>query len=502
MGLAAAAVAVLSIAPALGATLDDEIAKAQREVKEGDWTQAIDDWRLLYNKGVAEAPAQLCMLYFDARQGAFEADRVADWCRRAAARNDAWSLYRMGALYLAGLGIAQNVDQAQAYCAAAIARDKAVPAAYCLAAAQKQHNEAAQAQLRLPQPRPPAPASPVKPDGTPEENCSRAFTASPFDAASVTVWCGKAAAAGDPEAQYRLALVKLTGLDGTPDLDAAELDCRRADASAKVHTPTAFCLAAVAQLRNAAASAALSRQTGAIDIDPTTGQALPKLGGNPFAVDQLLDLPHTTATGLAFTCRQLIQWAQYETPGLSILNPGDTVFGRRLVDYRPEDFTALDRAAVDCAAATKPLDADGSLARSFAALRNSLPALENRQAGLLQAQRANQADAAQIAAVDRTYRTSHVALSSYSTQESACIERVKRSWPPGQQSNGQRALEIGGSSRTSENGRTVAYGTATIVDTATPQRATVAVSQYRCTFDNATGEIASFQLSPGFAATR
>src|SRR5262249_44839920 len=98
---------------------------------------------------------------------------------------------------------------------------------------------------------------------------------------------------------------------------------------------------AIAHLRQVAAGVAMSRQTGAIDADPTTGRALPKTDANPFAVDQRLDLPRSTPTGLSFTCRQVIQWTQFEAPGLSILNPGDNLFGRRIVDYRPADFSAL-----------------------------------------------------------------------------------------------------------------------------------------------------------------
>src|SRR4029077_3705738 len=99
-------------------------------------------------------------------------------------------------------------------------------------------------------------------------------------------------------------------------------------------------------------------------------------------------------------------------------------------------------AAVTCAEATAPVDPDGSLSQIFATFRKSLHGLEDRQTALLKVQRANRADAAQMAEVDRTYQTSPIALSSYSAQESACIDRVRRSWQASRQNNGHRDLDI------------------------------------------------------------
>jgi hypothetical protein len=498
--------ASLSIAHAFAITPDDDTSSARQAVQQGDWPQAIADWQRLYLKGDPEAPAQLCALYFDARQGKFEISRVMDWCRRAAGKNDAWSLYRMGVLYLVGLGVDQDADQAQALCAAAGLREARVPAGFCLAVASTEKEQVAQEQLRLPRAGPPAAATAANPDATPEQNCDRAFTATPFDAATASTWCGKAAGAGDPEAQYRLGLMKLMGVGGPRDLDMAEADCVRAGASAKPHTATGFCIAAVAQLRQATASLAFSRHTGAIDAAPTTGRALPKTHTNPFAADRELDAPRTTPTGLSFTCRQVIQWALFEAPRLSILKPRDTLFGRRIIEYRPADFAALDQIAVACTKATSAVDPDGSLAKNFTTFRKSLRALEERRAELRNEQRNSRDETAQIAEVDNIYRTAHTAppdvgtISIYSAQESACVDRVKRGWQASGQNNGHRALEINGSNRVTENGRYVAYGVVNIVVTDSTKRDVSSVSMYRCTFDKGGREIAKFELLPGFSS--
>ena len=498
--------ALLSITHAFAIPPDDDTSSARQAVQQGNWPQAIADWQRLYVKGDPEAPAQLCALYFDAPQGKFEVSRVTDWCRRAAGKNDAWSLYRMGVLYLVGLGVDQDADQAQALCAAAGLREPRVPAGFCLAVASTEKEQAAQEQLRLPRPRPPAAASAVDPDATPEQNCDRAFTSTPFDAATASTWCGKAARDGDPEAQYRLGLMKLMGVGAPRDLDMAEADCVRAGASAKPHTATAFCIAAVAQLRQATASSVISRHTGAIDADPTTGRPLLKTDTNPFATDRALDAPRTTPTGLSFTCRQVIQWALFEAPGLSILKPGDTLFGRRIIEYRPIDFAALDQIAVACTKATAAVDPDGSLAKNFTTFRKSLRALEERRAGLRNEQRVSRDETAHIAQVDRVYQTAHIAppdtgtISIYSPQESACVDRVRRSWQASSQNNGHRALDISGSNRVTENGRYVAYGVANIVVTDSTQRDVSSVSMFRCTFDKGGSGLTEFQLMPGFSS--
>ena len=492
--------ATLSIAAA--ATPEPDETSARQAVQQGDWPRAIADWHELYIKGDPAAPGELCTLYFGARQGAFEAARVVDWCRKASGNGDAWGLYRMGLLYLAGLGVDRNVDQAQALCAAAAYRDPLVPAGFCLAAAREEKEQESREELRLPRPLTPTATTAILPGGTAAQQCDRAFVTTPFDTAAAAAACGKAAGEGDRQARYRLGLIRLFGVAGPRDLDLAEADCRRAGAAA-APPATDFCLAAAAQLRQAAASLAISRHTGAIDVDPTTGRALPKTDSSPFAADRVLDEPRRTATGLSYNCRQVTQWALFEAPDLSILTPRDTLFGRRVTDLAPGDFAAMDQAAAGCAAATAALDPDGSLAEEFATFRRSLGALKTRQAELRAAQSRGHADAALAAQVDQSNRSSRLTSpASVTPQESACIERVRQAWRASGQSNG-RSLEIRDTRMAAESGRLVAYGTANIVNAETVQHDVIAASMFSCTFDHGTGDrVANLRLQPGFSAAR
>jgi TPR repeat protein len=489
----------LSIAPAAAAR-EPDAASARQATQQGNWPQALADWHELYIKGDPDAPGQLCRLYFDGRQGEFAAARVVDWCRQAAGKGDADGLYRMGLLYLVGLGVGQDVDQAQALCAAAVQRGKPVPAGFCLAAARAEKAQAARETLQLPAAPAPAPAMAAQPGGSPAQQCDRAFTATPFDTPAAAAACGKAAGDGDAEARYRLGLMRLLGVPGPRDLDLAEDDCRSAGEAAGAHPAAVFCLEAVAQLRQAAASLAISRHTGAIDVDPTTGGVLPKTDTSPFAVDRVLDEARQTTTGLSYTCRQVTQWALYEMPGLVILQPSDSLFGRQIIDYRPADFAALERLADECTKATAAVDADGSLRRQFATFRRSIRALETSQAELHQQRLVRRDEAAAIKSVEQAYRTSHLTMAIYSPQEQACIRRVKQSWRASGRDTGHRALEISASNRESENGRFVAYGVANVVETDSTQRGVLSISMYRCTFDKGDDSIANFQLSPDFAS--
>ena len=499
--LAVAALAMsLLVAHAFAATLEADEASGRQAMQQQNWPQAIADWQQLYLKGDPAAPAQLCWLYFDARQGKFEASRVTDWCRRAAGMNDAGSLYRMGLLYLVGLGVDQNVDQAQALCTAAALRDPRVPAGFCLAAARQEKERAAQEELQLPAATRPAASAAVNEGGSLAQICDRAFNSMPFDAGAAAKWCERASTDGDLEAQYRLGLMNLLGVGGRRDLDIAEADCVRAGTGTKPHSATAYCIAAAAKLRERTASLAISRSTSAIDADPTTGQALPKTGGNPFAVDHVLQQRRTTQTGLSFSCQQVAQWALYEAPDLAILRPSDTLFGRRIVDYGPADFAALEQLADACTRDTAALDADGSLRQQFATFRQSIRPLEARQTQLAQQLRTSRDEAAKINSVDQTYRTSHITMTIRSAQEEACISRVKQSWQASGRDDGHHAVEIGTSSRGSENDRLVAYGIANVVETDSARRAVLSISTYRCTFDQGDGNIAKFQLSPGFTS--
>ncbi len=497
---ASLSVATGTVASAAAREPDDTAQAARQAMQQHDWPRAIAVWQQLYIKGDHDAPGQLCGLYFDGRPGKFETARVTDWCRRAAAGGDGWSLYRMGLLYLVGLGVGRNIDQAQALCVAAGRNAAGVPQGFCLAAANKQQQQAAQEAL-LPVPAAPdAATGQVESGATPEVNCNRLFTATQFSPAATVRWCGKAAADGNAEAFYRLGLMKLLGVGGPRDLAAAKADCAHADASAQPHTSTAFCLAAIAQLTRATSELAVSRDMGTVDADPTTGLPLPKTAPDPYAADRVLDAPHTTPTGLAYTCRQVSESALYEMPGLSILTPSDALFGRRIIDYRPADFSALDHAAATCAQATATVDQDGSLAKNFATFRQSLPALRVRQAALLADRRRAAAEAARIREVNQAYRSGPVAgLSVRTPQENACIEQVRRAWQASAGNAPNRGLEIRDSQRDAESGHFLAYGIANVVATDADQRRVIATSMFTCTFADDSNRIAKLQLLPGFS---
>ena len=489
---------------ALAATRDVDVADARKAVQERDWPRAIADWHELYVKGEREAPAQLCGLYFDARQGEFDAARVVDWCRRAAANGDAWARLRMGLLYLAGIGVDRDANQAQVLCAAAESLGKPdVPAGFCLAAVAIENQRTAQSALQPPQPETRAAAMP-DPAATPSEACRQLFAAAILDVAATAESCKKAAAGGDAEALHRLGLMELVGLAGPRDLDAAARDCGRAQANSEGQVSTAFCTVAAADLRRAATGLALSRHTGAIDVHPATGLALPKTETDPYAVDRLLDAPHTTSTGLAYTCRRISLWAVYEAPGFTVLTPRDTLFGRPIIAYRAPDFAALDTAAAACAKAVAGFDPRGSIVPTFTTFRHSLAALKTRQAALVREQQQNRQDADLIAQVDRTARSgSFIASSNVSAQEGACIERVKQAWRASGQQSRRRSLEVRDTRLVTEGGRFVAYGRANILDLDTTQRDVIAASTFNCTFDQNSGSrIAAFDLRPGFAASR
>jgi TPR repeat protein len=501
-GLAIAA-SVLQ-ATAFAASHDVNPSAAGKAVQEGNWTQAIADWHDLYIKGEREAPAQLCGLYFDARQGKFDAARVIDWCRRAAANGDAWARYRMGLLYLTGTGVDRDPGQAQLLCASAAgAGQPDVPAGFCLAAVTIENERAARDALQPPRPPPRAAGSPA-PTVQPEQACRQAFVATIFDAAAAASACRKAAAGGDGEALYRLGLMQLVGLGGPRDLDAAERDCAHAQAKSNGRVSTAFCAVAAALLRRAAAGLALSRQTGAIDVHPATGLALPKTEGDPYVGDRLLDEPRMTPTGLAYTCRQMSSWAIYEAPGFTVLKPRDTLFGRPIIAYRPADFAALDNAAASCANALAGVDPRGSLAPNFAAFRRSLDTLKARQVTLLKEQQVSRQDAALIEQLDRDYRTGrYMGSPNLTTQEGACIERVRQAWRASGRENRRRSLEIRDTSLATEGGRYVVRGTANTVSLDTAQREVIAGSAFSCTFEPGASErVATFSLEPGFYAKK
>lgn len=375
--------------------LRSELLAARQAAAQEDWPKALREWQALYVEGNAEASGQLCRMYFDARQGQFDLSLVTQRCRRAAANGDAGALYRMGLLYLIGLGVDWNIDQARALCAAAqsataqtTASDPDIAAGFCLAVIAQEDAKAAQAALRaIPASRPAA--DPGQPSAaSPAQQCETSFTAQTalFAAAETLRSCSKAANAGDSRALYRVGLMKLMGLGGPRDLAQAEADCSKAQAHSAGRISAAFCLAAIVKLRRDAQSLALGRALGNIDSSPVTGLPLPKTEADPYLADRLLNARHRTDTGLEYTCRQIQQWARFEAPGLVILTPRDKLFGRKIVDYRPADFAALRDAAASCIATLAVADSGGTLRGDFTTFRDSLGALAARQATLRAAQ--------------------------------------------------------------------------------------------------------------------
>jgi hypothetical protein len=377
----AACLAAVSVA---AADQNDDVRVARQAVQDKDWGRAVAAWEQLYMAGSPEASLQLCRLYFDGRQGAFEANRTTDQCRRAAASGDAGALYRMGLLYIMGLGVDQNLDQAQALCSAALQSDPPVPARFCLAAVNHEKGRQDEALLRT-LPASPSTAPTTDAGATASLDCERAFigVGAGFDAAGAIRFCASAAASGDAAAQYRLGLIALVGLGGPRDLDVATTDCARAQAASNGDISAGFCTAAAAQLRQSAANLALSRATNSVDPDPTSGLPLPKTQFDPFAMDQFLDTPRSTSAGLKFTCRDINFWGMFEAPGLGIVTVRDVVFGRKLVDYQPADYQEIDRAAADCDAGVTAIDSRRVTEFFYRQFRESLPALRARQVALV-----------------------------------------------------------------------------------------------------------------------
>lgn len=381
------------------------ILSAEQAVTREEWAAALLAWQALAKRGADSAPVQLCRLYFDARQGSFEETKATDWCRRAGGAGDADGLYRMGMLYLFGLGVPKNIEQAQAFCAAALDRDARVPAKFCLAVIAQERAHAAKSTLADVRNRrpgsPPANNMAATPGASPRDMCDSAFAAigDTFNAIAVTKWCGDAAQGGDPSALHRMGLMRLAGLGGAKDLDSAERDCASANERGQGHLSAAFCLAAVAKERRSMDTAA---QVGDLAGNLSTNRPLPTTLPDPFATDQILDKRHRTITGLDYTCRKLADWARFEAPGLVILKPADKLVGKAILDYRRQDFDELDRAARDCADAVAASGSDEGLRLDFDNFRASLTALKTRQASLQGERQQARAEADKLAREEQT----------------------------------------------------------------------------------------------------
>lgn len=490
--------------------LRGQILAAEQAVQQADWAAALPAWQKLAISGVDVAPAQLCRLYFDGRGGSFEEATVSDWCRRAAGIGDADGLYRMGLLYLIGLGVPKNIDQAYAFCAAAQLRDVQVPAKFCLASIAEDQARAASATLADTRNRralsPPAghPTTGL----SPRDMCDRAFVAigTVFDPLAVTHWCGEAARAGDPNALQRMGLMHLAGLGLPRDLDAAERECLSAKQRSQRdvdhrHVSAAFCLAAIAAVRRSLDAAA---QGGGPAIDQAaTGRPLPNTLPDPFAADRTLDERHRTAGGLDYTCRKIAEWARFEAPGLVILEPRDKLFGKPILDFKPRDYDELDGAALACAAAVAANGGNYSLRRDLADFRSSITDLRTRQASLQTQNLQARAEAAQLArdqqqAVrDQQIRMSEVRIdaSLATPQEQACVEAIRRG-VTGSLLGEQTTLEIRNSSRIDDNGNFVVQGQARLVEQAGNLRQARDFAPFTCAFVGRTEKIANSVFSP------
>ena len=480
-----------------------EAAAATADVARQDWASALEAWQDLASKGVDAAPGQLCRLYFDARQGSFDAGTVADWCRRAAGTGDAGGLYRMGLLYLTGVGVAKDDAQAYAFCAAAQNRDVHVPAAFCLAsvaAAQARDAHATLADVAPRRPADPTAGSTAtrQAAATAGALCERAFVAAgiAFDAGSVVTWCSAAAQAGDMHAFERLGLIELLGLSGPRDVTAADSDCTIADTRSAGHAPAAFCLAAVAAARRVTRAG-----PGGPASDPVTGRPLPATLPDPFQTDRVLDQPRRTAGGLTYTCRRMADWSRFDAPGLVILRPGDTLFGKPVLSLGRRDFDELVRGAQACgdAVAAAP---DDRLAGDLAHFATAMAALRTRQASLGRERHDARAEAAQLSGDQRDIAREmqsqmggvRVDGNFATPQERACVDQVRRDLG-GSLIGEARVLDIRHATRAESNGNFVVRGEARLVSAGGDIRIAREFAPFSCTFVGHTEKIANAAMS-------
>jgi TPR repeat protein len=466
-----------------------EVSSALEDVARGDWPRALSAWTELALNGNREAPGQLCTLYFDARQGSFDVPETLSWCRKASATGDVRAIYRMGLFYFFGLGVPRNLEQAETLCTAAAAHDADVPAQFCLAAIAAENARTAERALRPSAPRPLASrATPPSGSGGAAERCASLFNqgAGPFDAAAVMRSCNEAAQGGDIGAPHILALVNLAGLGGPRDLDASERGCRISEERSAGRLSAGFCFAAIDELRTGSAAANLSEASPRATTE-----------ADPYQKDRILGAAHRTATGLTYSCREIIDWTRFEAPGLSVVRPNDRLFGKVITEYTAADFAELDRAAVTCATAVASTDGDGSLRRQFAAFRNAWNQLRAGQAGLL-AERDRVNEESRQRLEQNAPRTNVIVTSTGETQqEKACFSAVQRVWlARGDATPNGVALEIQDSALSEERGNYVVRGQARVVDISAESRETRSASRFSCSFVGRTALIASSVLTP------
>jgi hypothetical protein len=367
-----------------------------------DWPKALKDWNARAELGDNAAPKQLCELYFDGRGGAFDAAATIAWCRRAAEHGDAAAMQRLGLLSLAGVGVGKDLDAAAKLCAQASPYDPAVSGAFCLAAVAEERQRSGLPALAV-----------TIPAALEAEAISAATVSQWRDQAArggrdatmrlcefyfgarggafvprmAADWCRRAARNGDAAALRRLGLMRLWGVGMDKSASQAEALC--SEAQARDPTVSAlFCVAAIKEERALAAAAAapshfahVGPQSGSLPLADVAGQ------------DRAIASVRATATGLQFTCRDMLKWSRYEaSDGLGVLTAETRAFGRPLLEYQEQDYAALDRGAAECAAAIAPYDRYGDDRPNLAEFRKMLPLIKARQHELGQQRQARRGD--------------------------------------------------------------------------------------------------------------
>lgn len=455
------------------------------------------------------APAEACERDFVAAGGTFDPAKTVAACRRAADAGDPRAMQRLGLLSLAGLGTGKDLDAAAQLCRAAQARDPAVSAGFCLAAvAAERRRHAAGAAA------PPAAAEAPTPSmagriaqwreranlgdrDAPARLCETYFGVSgvAFDAVNAARWCRTAAEYGDAHAMQRLGTMRLWGVGVERDVPQAEALCRGAEAR-DATLSAAYCLAAVHQERELAASISEPQHFSY----PAPWQVSPDLGEHPnaLAADRILESRHTTAGGLDYSCRDLIRWSRYEAShGLDVVTSAMQPFGRSILKYRAEDYTALDRGAEACAVAISPYDEDASERRQLAEFRKLLPVLEQHQRQL--AKQTHELEADNLRRTREEQQRANrffVSVAMLSKPQQECIASIRRGWLARQLSPETRSIEV----RTAEShvagGDTVVSGTARISDSDDRTSNTV----YSCTFAGQSLTITDKTMLPAAAS--
>ncbi len=197
--------------------------------------------------------------------------------------------------------------------------------------------------------------------------------------------------------------MRLWGVAMDKSTPQAEAFCAEAQ-SRDPAVSAGFCLATVEQQRARTAAGGVPSHFADRQDAPET--PAPTSVATSLARDRALESVRLTETGLQFNCRDILKWARYETPaGLGILTADSRAFGRPIVEFRDQDYAALDRAATGCATALAPNDRDGSERRLLAEFRKMLPLLKARQSEIERQRLVHQADVPRCLEAMRRSRT-------------------------------------------------------------------------------------------------